>query len=472
MRSVINSSPEVASVLIVDDEEGMPEAMQRICRRLGCEVRIARSFAEGKRLLQEAPSHFLFADFWLQDGIGPDLVRWALAEKRAVAAFCITGLANCNNVVEAMRAGCSDVLEKPVNMARVTEIVNAYRAHGAGDLDDWRRKYAPEIIGHDVQLLQALRLVRRVADTNSTVLITGPSGSGKEEIAATLHRASQRASAGFVALNCAAIPENLIEAELFGHARGAFTGATHAREGRIAAAEGGTLFLDEIGDMPLQAQAKLLRVLQERTMIPIGSDRPVSIDIRVVAATNKDLEQEVAAGRFRLDLLYRLNVIAIELPSLAERPDDIVPLAHYLLRRLVGAGKTAPALDESAVEALCAHSWPGNIRELANTLERAVLMANGPRLGAEDLQFKTRKRNATPTGTIATPTNGSAPRSAPLAPTDLRTALDEVERRMISEALVRTGGNRTEAAALLGLNRSTLSEKLRRLIPGLPPAEP
>jgi len=452
----------------VDDEEGMPEAMGRVCRRLGCEVRIARSFAEGKRLLQEARSHFLFADFWLQDGIGPDLVRWALSEKRAGVAFCITGSAHCTNVVEAMRAGCSDVLEKPVNMARVTEIVNAYRAHNSGDLDDWRRKFAPEIIGQDPALLQALRLVRRVADTNSTVLITGQSGTGKEEIAATLHRASSRASHGFVALNCAAIPENLIEAELFGHARGAFTGATHAREGRIAAAEGGTLFLDEIGDMPLAAQAKLLRVLQERTMIPIGSDRPVNINIRVVAATNKDLEEEVAAGRFRLDLLYRLNVIAIELPSLSERPDDIVLLANYLLQRAVGSGRTAPTLDESAEDALCAHHWPGNIRELANTLERAMLMANGNRLGVEDFQFKGRKRSTTPTRPIAVVAQPQPVAQSLGDSTNLKAALDEVERRMIGEALARTNGNRTEAAALLGLNRSTLTEKLRRLIPNQP----
>ncbi len=460
------SQPNI-SVLVVDDDEGMPLMIQRILGRHGCDVRIAHTLSEGRARLREARADFLIADFLLPDGTGPELVRWALAEKLSRTAFCITAAANCTNVVEAMRAGCADVLEKPIDMRRITDLISAYRQNADGDLGAWRMKYAPEVVGEDRALLQALRVVRRVAETESTVLITGPSGCGKEEIARTVHRASLRNDHPFVALNCAAIPENLIEAELFGHSRGAFTGATNSREGRIAAAAGGTLFLDEIGDMPLAAQAKLLRVLQDRTMTPVGADRPVQINVRVVAATNKDLDAEVAAGRFRLDLLYRLNVINIELPALSERSGDIMAIANHLLKRV---SKTPMTFDADVSEMLTSHAWPGNVRELANTIERAVVMSDGRSITMADLILGS-KRSKSGSMRIAQlsvvpPAPALPPVPLPLQSADegtsLKAALELVERRLISEALERTGGNRTEAAAILGLNRSTLVEKLRK----------
>jgi len=463
---VAGMSQPAISVLVVDDDEGMPLMIQRILGRHGCDVRIAHTLGEGRARLREARADFLIADFLLPDGTGPELVRWALAEKLSRTAFCITAAANCNNVVEAMRAGCADVLEKPIDMRRITDLISAYRQNAEGDLGAWRMKYAPEVIGEDRALLQALRVVRRVAETESTVLITGPSGCGKEEIARSVHRASARHDHPFVALNCAAIPENLIEAELFGHSRGAFTGAANAREGRIAAAAGGTLFLDEIGDMPLAAQAKLLRVLQDRTMTPVGADRPVQINVRVVAATNKDLDAEVAAGRFRLDLLYRLNVINIELPSLSDRSGDIMAIANHLLKRV---SKTPMTFDADVVEMLTSHAWPGNVRELANTIERAVVMSDGRTITMADLILGSKRKSgpmriAQLSVVPAAPAMPPVPLPLPAADegTSLKAALELVERRLISEALERTGGNRTEAAALLGLNRSTLVEKLRK----------
>ncbi len=341
-------------------------------------------------------------------------------------------------------------------------------------LDAWRDKFAAGLIGEDESFLAILRSIRRAASRNVTVLLKGESGTGKEEAALTIHRASPRAAGAFIAINCAAIPETLVEAELFGHAKGAFTNAVGAREGRIAAANGGTLFLDEIGDMPLAAQAKLLRVLQQREVVPVGADRPTTVDIRLVAATNKNLEEMVDAGTFREDLFYRLSVLTLQMPALRERPIDVVPLATHFIR--LGAqrhGSGVPTLSAAAQTALRAHSWRGNIRELSNVVERALVMCAEDRIEAIDLGLPPRGGRRpgiqTPVGPLPTLTDDAAPSATSstgvISATEalnLRLALDQLERKMIDEALRRSGGNRTEAAAILGLNRSTLVEKLRR----------
>jgi sigma-54 specific flagellar transcriptional regulator A len=310
-----------------------------------------------------------------------------------------------------------------------------------------------KIVGKDAGMRRVLDAIERVANTSCTVLITGESGTGKELVVAALHDQSARASRPLVTVNCGAIPETLIESELFGHAKGAFTGAHAARQGFVAAAEGGTLFLDEVGELPLQVQVKLLRLLQQREYSMVGDSRAHKSDIRIVAATNRDLEVEVANRRFREDLFYRLNVIQIELPALRDRADDIELLAfHFLAKSATRAGRQVVAFTPEALEVLRAYPWPGNVRSLENTVERAVLLARGALITVDDLPEKIRG---------AAPSAGT-PASLPDAGIDLRAAVEQYENKMIVEALGRTGGNKNRAAQLLGLNRTTLVEMMKR----------
>jgi transcriptional regulator with PAS, ATPase and Fis domain len=316
------------------------------------------------------------------------------------------------------------------------------------------------ILGSSACLRDAVNTLTSVADTDCTILLTGESGTGKELFARALHERSGRASGPFAAINCAAIPESMMEAELFGHVRGSFTGATGSRPGRLAAADGGTLFLDEIGDMPLAAQAKLLRVLQEGTITPVGSDTDVAIDVRVVAATHRDLEQMVAEGKFRADLYFRLNVVPIQLPSLRTRgAEDILELAdHFLAEAARKHRRQAGELDADARQALLDYHWPGNVRELAHKIERAILLARGAAITAADLNLAAPIRRAR---TVTAPPELRV--ISGQGDLDLKKALDRVEKHFIEKALERTKGNRTEAAALLGLNRTTLVEKMRKI---------
>lgn len=321
------------------------------------------------------------------------------------------------------------------------------------DLSVWRRRHAPEIVGDSPALAFALQMVQRAADTDTTVLVAGESGTGKELVARALHEASPRRDRPFVAVNCAALPESLVESELFGHARGAFTGAAGPRAGRIVAADGGTLFLDEVGDLPLAAQAKLLRALQEQEVVPVGSDTPVRFDVRVVAATHRDLDAMVDAGDFRLDLYYRLAVIRTELPPLRERPEDVLTLAHHFVERFKRqTRRQVEGLSLEAQRALLAHPWRGNVRELANAIERGVVLTGRGMIGPDSLGLTRGHRHRQTTGTDETSEG-----------LNLKDAVKQVEHSLIHRALQQTNGNRTEAAALLGLNRTTLVEKIRKL---------
>lgn len=316
----------------------------------------------------------------------------------------------------------------------------------------WRDRFAPDVVGCSPALEFSLQLIERCADTSSTVLITGESGSGKELLARAVHQGSPRAARPFVAVNCAALPETLVESELFGHAKGAFTGANNTRAGRVLAAQGGTLFLDEVGDLPLTAQSKLLRTLQEREVTPVGSDTPVACDVRVVAATHRDLRAMVENGEFRLDLYYRLNVIRVHAAPLRERPEDIVPLAeHFVAMFNERAGRNVVGLTPQTAALLTSHSWPGNVRELSNAIERAVVLSSSAMLEATALGLE-------PARGAKTPTINNVSEEL-----DLRTAIKKVEGQVIARALEKAGGNRTEAASILGLNRTTLVEKLRKL---------
>ncbi len=332
------------------------------------------------------------------------------------------------------------------------------------DFSTWRAQFAAEIIGESPEIVTALETIRQVASSTSTILITGETGSGKELFARAVHRASPRRARPFIPINCGAIPEQLLETELFGHIKGAFTGAHNARAGRFMAANEGTIFLDEIGELPLSAQAKLLRVLEERVVTPVGSDSEVPVNVRIVVATHRDLASMVAQGTFRADLFFRLSVVPVELPALRQRPGDILELAeHYITTTSHRLGRSVVGLDATGRSALLDYSWPGNVRELSHVIERAVLLARTVRLGERDFQL----RSSPPVcarGTAEVPkiALGQPPIAASEGSLDLRAALDNVERQLIERALQRASGNRTEAAVLLGLNRTTLVEKLRK----------
>ena len=334
------------------------------------------------------------------------------------------------------------------------------------DLKTWRRQFAAEIVGESAEIVDALDTIRRVANTDCSILITGETGSGKELFARAAHRASNRRAKPFIPVNCAALPETLIEAELFGHVKGAFTGAMTARAGRFLSAQGGTLFLDEIGDLPLSAQAKLLRVLEERVVCPVGADSDIAIDVRIVAATHRNLEQMVAEGKFRADLYFRLSVVPLHLPALRERGDDFDIIVDLTLVRMCErTGRDLMTLEPSARVAIRAYSWPGNVRELAHRIERAALLARGTQIAEGDLSLPTSQTPIRVVRSVITAEgSGPIPKQEMLddSTLDLRSALEAVERTLIDRALSKANGNRTEAAALLGLNRTTLVEKLRK----------
>ncbi|HEX3765316.1 MAG TPA: sigma 54-interacting transcriptional regulator [Kofleriaceae bacterium] len=331
------------------------------------------------------------------------------------------------------------------------------------ELATWRTHFAPEIVGESPQIVDALDVVRRVADTDCSILITGETGTGKELFARAAHRASPRRNRPMISVNCAALPEGLLETELFGHIKGAFTGATNARAGRFVSAHEGTIFLDEVGDLPLAAQAKLLRVLEARVVSPVGSDTELPVDVRIIAATHRNLAEMVEQGTFRADLYFRLAVVPIHLPALRERPDDILAIADvYVARARERLGRNVDGFDLGARAALSDYPWPGNVRELSHLVERSVLLARKPILSKADLAMPVVKakpaRSADESGPVRAPVPVADDTSL-----DLRSALEALERELISRALQRAEGNRTEAAALLGLNRTTLVEKLRKL---------
>lgn len=332
------------------------------------------------------------------------------------------------------------------------------------DLRSWRRQFAPDVVGDSDEIVEALDTISRVAAVDCSILITGETGTGKELFARAAHRASPRRAAAFVPVNCAALPDSLVEAELFGHVKGAFTGAMNSRAGRFVSANGGTLFLDEVGDLPLSAQAKLLRVLEDHAVCPVGSDTDTPVDVRIIAATHHSLEEMVAQGRFRPDLYFRIAVVPLHLPALRDRGDDFDAIIDLTLMRMAERmGGPAIALEPDARRAIRSYLWPGNVRELAHKIERAALLARGPSITEADLALPSGA------GVIPVGVGGRLDLSARQdlmelmdSTLDLRTALEQVERALIDRALSKANGNRTEAAALLGLNRTTLVEKLRK----------
>ncbi|CAE6693621.1 sigma-54-dependent transcriptional regulator [Xanthomonas arboricola] len=439
----------MARILIIDDDAAFLATLQATLRSLGHTVIAVDNGADGLLRLNEGGIELAFVDFRMPGMDGIQVLRARADDPRArqVPLVMLTAYASSGNTIEAMTLGAFDHLVKPVGRADIVDVVEralASRADADADTAASEPSDDDGLVGHSPAMRTVHKRIGLAAASDLPVLITGETGTGKELVARALHRASARANAAFVAVNCAAIPLELMESELFGHRKGAFSGATSDRIGLIREADGGTLFLDEIGDMPLPMQAKLLRFLQEGEVTPLGGRGAQKVDVRVLAATHRDLAAWVAAGQFRSDLRYRLNVVPIELPPLRERGQDIVLLAQYFLRSGEGAAR---ALSADAQARLLAYPWPGNVRELRNVMQRSQLLVRGHSIVAADLDDALEYDAEQPT--TAAPLEGTLPE-----------AVARLERQMIQDALAHSGGNRAEAARRLGIHRQLLYRKL------------
>lgn len=456
----------MANILIIDDDDAFREGLAETIDDLGHAALQARSGEDALLALRDhAPPDCIFLDFRLPgaDGLAVLESLRGIDGLQHVPVVMLTAHATSDNTIGAMRLGAFEHLTKPVGRGDIATLLERMlSAHSHADAPTTPAIFADEQAGREPRLLgvsEAMREVQkrlgRAAGTQSTVLITGETGTGKEVAARVLHRASARANGPFVAVNCAAIPEDLLESELFGHGKGAFTGAVEQRQGRFEQANGGTLFLDEVGDMPLPMQAKLLRVLQERQVTPLGTNRQIAVDVRVVAATHRDLPSMVAAGSFRQDLLYRLDVIPLHMPALRDRVADILPLAEHFLAAMAASPETShKRLSADAQRMLVTFSWPGNVRELANAMERASALAPGAVLTREDFAFLVDTA-------AADDIDDALPAS--LADLPLAEAIARLERALIARALALSDGNRAEAARRLGISRQSLYTRMAAL---------
>jgi two-component system response regulator HydG len=452
-------------ILIVDDERSNLESLSKIFAREGWRVALAGSGAEALEVLRRERPSVLVTDLMMPGMSGEALLRAARAVEPATEVVVMTAYGTVEGAVSAMKEGAYDFITKPVKRHAIVKSVRqalekaslvaenrALRAQLADLVAPGGAGERGPLLGVAPAFLAAVGALRQAAPTSATVLLTGESGTGKELAARMLHDLSPRAAGPFVPVNCAAIPETILESELFGYEKGAFTGAAARKEGRFERAHGGTLFLDEIGEMSPAVQVKLLRVLQDGVVERLGGTQPVTVDVRIVAATNKDLAAEVKAGRFREDLFYRLNVVAIELPPLRARPDDVPLLAAAFLRRIAEKhGKQLAGFTPAALGALTAHAWPGNVRELEHAIERAVVLCRGETVDVADLPEPLRA--AAGAGSVA-------PSGALTVP--LGTPMEEIERLVIRETLRQTRGDKTLAAQLLGIAPRTIYRKLDR----------
>ena len=444
-------------VLVVDDDGGMRAALEARFLRRGWQVETASSAAEALEKFRRAQHPLVVTDIRMPGDDGFAVMRRARALAPHTAVILLTGFGSVPDAVAAMRDGACDYLVKPVSFEQLE--LAAERILGQARQQAEAMK---DLAGQDPAWLRALDRARQAAASDADVLIEAESGTGKELVARLIHRLSPRRDRAFVAVNCAAFPETLLESELFGHTKGAFTGAASAKPGKFELADGGTLLLDEVGEMPLGLQPKLLRVLQEREFDRLGDTRTVRVDLRVVATTNRALAAMVRESRFRADLYYRLNVIPISLPPLRQRRGDIRELAEHFARLYAPAGR-APGLAAEFLDQLEGHGWPGNVRELANCIRRAVALATGPEIGASALEGSDW---ATAAGAPASPFPG--PRSDASPDVCLRpgVSLGEMERKLVEITLAATGGNRSRAAELLGVSLRTVRNKVRSY--GLP----
>ena len=446
-----------ASILIADDEEKILTPLRRALEREGYDVVATTRGREARRLLNERIFDVLVVDNLMPDLSGLDLVRDVTAsvpEADRPQIVMMTAHATVESAIAAMKLGARDYLQKPFDVDELIVVVahavehqrlRTHHRYLISERDEEFDHYG--IVGRSRVIQDVIAKAERVAETKSTVLIMGETGTGKELLARAIHHRSAQRHMPLIKVNCAAIPDTLLESELFGHVRGAFTGAASNKKGKFALADGGTIFLDEIGTMSPSLQAKLLRVLQEREFEPLGAERSQKVDVRVIAATNRDIKRLVEDGRFLEDLFYRLNVIPLVLPPLRERREDIpVLVEHFLHKHAHRSGRKIDEIREEALARLNAYDWPGNVRELENTIERAVVLSRGPVIEAQDITMP---------GVI-----GPAPAGLPSQ--ELRSNVEWAERQSVQQALVRAGGVKKDAATLLGISQRALSYYLAK----------
>jgi two-component system response regulator PilR (NtrC family) len=450
-------------ILVVDDEPGLRDMLGILFRREGYEVALAPGFETGKEAAKSTPEPYgvVLTDLMMPDGSGLDLLTVVKERSPQTEVIVMTAHSTLETAIDSMKRGAYDFVTKPFATSELRALVSKALEKRAIVFENARLKAQVArdkdrtLLGQAESMRKIQDVVQRIAASRSTVLITGESGTGKERVARALHEASDRKDKPFRVINCGAIPETLIESELFGHERGAFTGATNRHLGIFREADGGTVLLDEVGELATPLQVKLLRVLQERKVRSVGAAAETAIDVRVLAATNRNVEEDVKSGKFRQDLYYRLNVIRIEVPPLRERREDIGPLAEHFLHRCAAEhDKEIRGLSPDALRALDGYAFPGNVRELENVVERAVALATGPLIGLGDLPKEI---------------SGAAGQTTPYLQTlpeegcNLDDVLGELERRLIVQALERSGGVRTQAAKLLGVTLRSLRYRLQKL---------
>jgi two-component system response regulator PilR (NtrC family) len=443
-------------VLVVDDEPDIRELLSMTLERMDLAPETAADLAEARRKLAQGDYQLCLTDMRLPDGDGLELVEWMQVERPGVPVAVITAHGNVESAVRALKLGAFDFVSKPVQVNDLRKMVNtAIRLEGAGPAGGGE---ASPLIGSSAAMDRVRKLIGRVARSQAPVHVSGESGTGKELVARLIHESGPRSAGPFVPVNCGAIPSELMESELFGHRKGSFTGATEDKPGLIRSAEGGTLFLDEIGDLPLHMQVKLLRVLQERAVRPVGETAETPVDVRFVSASHRDLGALVSRGEFREDLYYRINVIEIHVPPLREREGDIAELAAHILARLAPRmGIENASLTPAALKRLGQHPFPGNVRELENVLERALTLCEDDRIDAGDIQVR-EDASPGPRLPLETPAAAPVPGDAPLG-----SQLEDMEREAIVKALEQTRYNKTAAAKLLGISFRALRYRIKKL---------
>ena len=456
------------SILVVDDERAICIAIQRLFTSRGYAVDTALSAEEAIERLGQSVYHLVITDLSMKKLSGMELLAWIKRSVPETAVIMITAYGSEKTAVEAMKLGASDYLPKPfdndeleLKVRRVLDSM-AERRENRMLREQMESSYRFEkLVGRSAAMQRVFDVIRKVADSDLTVLIRGPSGTGKELVANAVHYNSPRRTKPLVKVNCAAFSRELVESELFGHERGAFTGAVGAREGKFELADGGTLFLDEIGDMALETQAKILRVLQEKELERVGGNRTIKVDVRIIAATNQDLEAKTRDGTFREDLFYRLNVVSVLLPALRQREGDIPLLVeHFLAAAAERLGRERKTVSPAAMKALLAHEWKGNVRELEHALEQAFVLASADQIGVEDLPGSV---HAT-AGDLPDVAGIELPANGPASFRDAKQlVVEQFERRFLEDALRRNGGNISRAADEIGMYRQQLQQKLAEL---------
>ena len=458
-QSAVRTEANRPTVLLVDDEPDLLELLSLTLRRMNLRTRTAPDVGTAQKLLKGEPFDLCLTDMRLPDGDGLDLVAWIQQNRAQLPVAVITAHGNVESAVRALKLGAFDFVSKPLDLGVLRKLVdNAIRLGAASAApEDAPAPGKARLIGHSQPMEQLRELIARVARSEAPVHISGESGTGKELVARLIHESGARQAGAFVAVNCGAIPSELMESEFFGHKRGSFTGAVADKKGLVQAAEGGTLFLDEVADLPLHMQVKLLRVVQEKTVRPVGESLEEKVDVRILSATHKSLAELVAQGQFREDLFYRINVIELHVPSLRERPEDIPDLTRAVLARLSKRiSGPPPRIAEDALALLQTYEFPGNVRELENVLERALTLCLGGTITAEHIKLRSPARAA-----VAAP--ATARTEAPPPASALGDHLEVIERNAILQALEKTRYNKTAAAKLLGMSFRALRYRIKKL---------